>query len=245
MLFGAAAVGTTPATLITLDGNARCLDGSPAVYYVSKGAHSGTHKFYLYHQGGGWCQDQDECAERALTPLGSSLSYAPTTDLMTKQTHVFMSRNESLNWMHDWTLVYMPYCACMVVLLSFDSSHLTRVMKRSLEGVPWPPLDVLMFIPRFCTLLNVPYQVQRVAAAVAASAESDRFPYNLAAAAIVVAVSDAARRRSNRGSRASALAPLRLEDVVARTRVSHKSLRKLILRIDPVRRDPDARRGRR
>ena len=119
----AAAVGTTPATLITLDGNARCLDGSPAVYYVSKGAHSGTHKFYLYHQGGGWCQDQDECAERALTPLGSSLSYAPTTDLMTKQTHVFMSRNESLNWMHDWTLVYMPYCACMVVLLSFDSSH--------------------------------------------------------------------------------------------------------------------------
>ena len=111
---------------------------------------------------------------------------------------------------------------------------LTRVMKRSLEGVPWPPLDVLMFIPRFCTLLNVPYQVQRVAAAVAASAESDRFPYNLAAAAIVVAVSDAARRRSNRGSRASALAPLRLEDVVARTRVSHKSLRKLILRIDPA-----------
>jgi hypothetical protein len=114
-LFGAAAVGTTPATLITLDGNARCLDGSPAVYYVSKGAHSGTHKFYLYHQGGGWCQDQDECAERALTPLGSSLSYAPTTDLMTKQTHVFMSRNESLNWMHDWTFVYMPYCACMVL----------------------------------------------------------------------------------------------------------------------------------
>jgi hypothetical protein len=43
---------TTMAKKIVLtDPNAKCIDGSQAVMYVSPGKSS---KFYIYHQGGGW-----------------------------------------------------------------------------------------------------------------------------------------------------------------------------------------------
>ena len=47
-----------------------CLDGSPAVVYISLGTEP--TKFYVHQQGGGWCNDLDGCAARAFTALGSS-----------------------------------------------------------------------------------------------------------------------------------------------------------------------------
>ena len=101
----------TPSSRVALDGAdklAVCLDGSAAAMYVSPG--SNPKGMYIYHQGGGWCQTPEECAQRALTPLGSSASYAPTKDLRATQTHVFMTRDPAVNFMSDWTFVWLPYC---------------------------------------------------------------------------------------------------------------------------------------
>jgi len=84
--------------------NAMCLDGSPYSYYISQG--SNTTRFYLNHQGGGWCQDLTECAQRATSALGSSKSWTPTVDMGDG-----MSRDTNVNpLMKDWTFVYLPYC---------------------------------------------------------------------------------------------------------------------------------------
>eukprot|EP01113_Clastostelium_recurvatum_P025069 TRINITY_DN3008_c0_g1_i7.p1 TRINITY_DN3008_c0_g1~~TRINITY_DN3008_c0_g1_i7.p1 ORF type:complete len:367 (+),score=50.78 TRINITY_DN3008_c0_g1_i7:20-1120(+) len=84
--------------------SAKCLDGSPYSYYVSPG--STPSKFYINMQGGGWCQDLNECAQRAQTALGSSKSWTPT------QTFSDTFSRDSLQnpLMANWTLVYLPYC---------------------------------------------------------------------------------------------------------------------------------------
>jgi hypothetical protein len=46
------------------------LDGSPGGYYLQKGTQS--DKWLIVFQGGGWCWNQEECANRAMTPFGSS-----------------------------------------------------------------------------------------------------------------------------------------------------------------------------
>jgi len=85
-------------------GGARCLDGSPYSYYISKG--SSPTKFYFNHQGGGWCQDLNECAGRAKTTLGSSVNWTKTVDMGDG-----CSRDSNANpLMKDWTFVYLPYC---------------------------------------------------------------------------------------------------------------------------------------
>jgi len=84
--------------------NAKCLDGSPYSYYISQGTNHTS--FYLNHQGGGWCQDLNECAERAKSALGTSINWTATVDMGDG-----MSRDASTNpLMKDWTFVYLPYC---------------------------------------------------------------------------------------------------------------------------------------
>jgi hypothetical protein len=99
---------------------ALCLDGSPAVYYLSRGSNASSFLFFL--EGGGWCQTLSECAERAKTNLGSSTSYAPTLDLSTINAppsqrggecngHDAFDRNASANPLFaTWNFVYVPYC---------------------------------------------------------------------------------------------------------------------------------------
>ena len=60
---------------------ARCLDGSPAVYYFRPGTGSGATKWYLHHQGGGWCESWDDCLARSKQALGSSKGYPNSTNL--------------------------------------------------------------------------------------------------------------------------------------------------------------------
>lgn len=47
-------------------GRARCLDGSPPGYYVRKGYGSGSSKWMIHLQGGGWCASHLDCLARAL-----------------------------------------------------------------------------------------------------------------------------------------------------------------------------------
>lgn len=83
---------------------AKCLDGSPYSYYISKG--SDASKFYFNHQGGGWCQDVWECAARSKTDLGSSTTWPAT---MTGGDS--FSRDPNTNpVMNTWNMVYLPYC---------------------------------------------------------------------------------------------------------------------------------------
>ena len=98
--------------------HAKCLDGSPAVYYISRGSNRFAFLFHL--QGGGWCQTLDECASRAKTALGSSLSYPATMDLSaidapptagTGGGHDAFDRNATANPLFaKWNYVYVPYC---------------------------------------------------------------------------------------------------------------------------------------
>lgn len=102
-----ASTADTPTILTRValsDPNAVCLDGSPYSYYISQG--SASAKFYLNHQGGGWCQDVNECAQRAQTALGSSTSWGPNVSMADG-----MSREPTANpLMNNWTFVYLPYC---------------------------------------------------------------------------------------------------------------------------------------
>lgn len=92
--------------IILTDSLAKCLDGSPAAYYISRG--SNKKAFYLYHVGGGWCQTEDECKQRAQTPFGSSLSYPPTWNI---SENFLMRRDDTQNpLMSNWTFVSISYC---------------------------------------------------------------------------------------------------------------------------------------
>ena len=67
----------TSIQFLPLSTGAACLDGSPyAFYYVP--SKSGSTKWSIYLNGGGWCYDERDCAQRAKTRLGSSTLFDPT-----------------------------------------------------------------------------------------------------------------------------------------------------------------------
>jgi hypothetical protein len=86
---------------------ARCLDGSAPIYYFRAGSGSGVNSFQLFFEGGGWCESLDDCVYRSTTKLGSSTLYPDTMTLNTQH----FSRDVAVNpTMHNWNLVYLPYC---------------------------------------------------------------------------------------------------------------------------------------
>ena len=62
--------------LTDTDASAVSLDGSPGAIYVKHGLEP--RKWLLLQRGGGWCTSDVECAERALTPLGSTKTCPPS-----------------------------------------------------------------------------------------------------------------------------------------------------------------------
>lgn len=99
--------------------NAVCLDGSNYSYYFSEGTFLSGYLFH--HQGGGWCQDLEECLTRSLirgpASRGSSNNYKPTLDLASVDAapghggFSMFSRDAVLNPLfHNWNYVYLPYC---------------------------------------------------------------------------------------------------------------------------------------
>eukprot|EP00038_Savillea_parva_P009105 m.181293 g.181293 ORF g.181293 m.181293 type:complete len:413 (-) comp15219_c0_seq1:237-1475(-) len=54
-----------------------CLDGTNPVMYIGKAnTTESANKWVLYFKGGGWCYDEDSCASRAKSPLGSTAHVA-------------------------------------------------------------------------------------------------------------------------------------------------------------------------
>ena len=66
---------SNPYHLVKLVGStALCLDGSNGAFYFQRSPVAST-TWQIFQEGGGWCYDEMECSERALTDLGSSNNY--------------------------------------------------------------------------------------------------------------------------------------------------------------------------
>ena len=100
--------------------NARCLDGSNGGFYFRKATSPTAENKWKFHmQGGGWCTSENNCAARALTPLGSSKAWTPTlstfwggraafSGLMSAS--VTQTGDEVDNPFGDWNFVWLAYC---------------------------------------------------------------------------------------------------------------------------------------
>lgn len=86
---------------------AKCLDGSPGAYYFLAGNGTGANKWYIHHQGGGWCESMDDCLDRSTTPLGSSATYPDTDNLGGGYFDTTQAKNPL---MYNWNKVLMKYC---------------------------------------------------------------------------------------------------------------------------------------
>eukprot|EP01123_Difflugia_compressa_P012596 TRINITY_DN5452_c0_g1_i1.p1 TRINITY_DN5452_c0_g1~~TRINITY_DN5452_c0_g1_i1.p1 ORF type:complete len:374 (-),score=70.27 TRINITY_DN5452_c0_g1_i1:154-1275(-) len=84
-----------------------CLDGSPGAYYFISGSGSGANKWFLYHQGGGWCESDQDCYGRSKTVLGSSKTYPST---MATPSGYFSSSPAISPLTYNWNKVYFMYC---------------------------------------------------------------------------------------------------------------------------------------
>jgi hypothetical protein len=85
-----------------------CLDGSPPGYYfASAQTNSSSTSWVLYFKGGGWCYEEDSCASRANTALGSSTLFPKTfafsgpMDSSTDVNPSFANYNRALLWYCD------------------------------------------------------------------------------------------------------------------------------------------------
>lgn len=86
---------------------AKCLDGTPGAYYWRPGSGDGMKKWYIHHEGGGWCTDLDDCKSRSGTDLGSSKAYPASQDLGGG----YFSADPAANpMMYNWNSVILRYC---------------------------------------------------------------------------------------------------------------------------------------
>lgn len=83
----------------------RCLDGSPAGYYLREVPGSKDWVFYL--QGGGLCIEPIDCIQRSKGNLGSSKKWG---DIHTDTSNV-LNDNPDENPFAGFNAVYMPYCS--------------------------------------------------------------------------------------------------------------------------------------
>lgn len=87
--------------------NARCLDGTPALYYHRKGTGDGANKWFIHQQGGGWCYDLDSCLSRSKGSLGSTKADKPTSSLNSGYTSLDPKVNPLMS---NWNSVELRYC---------------------------------------------------------------------------------------------------------------------------------------
>ncbi|CAM6112340.1 unnamed protein product [Calypogeia fissa] len=83
-----------------------CLDGSPPAYYLDIGSGEGANNWLLFHEGGAWCQNADDCLQRSYTQLGSS------TQMPASMTFVGMLSNSPVESpdFYNWNRIYLKYC---------------------------------------------------------------------------------------------------------------------------------------
>jgi len=84
--------------------HAKCLDGSPARYYLSRG---NTSRLFIFFEGGGFCQNLSACQKRAATYLGSTSQDPPTLAL----DRPYFSRSPAASpLLSSFTFVFVRYC---------------------------------------------------------------------------------------------------------------------------------------
>lgn len=89
---------------------ARCLDGSPGLYYFSPGSGDGINKFFIFHEGGGWCGSDTSFLERSKGNLGSTKSDPEQMDFEALGNLKF-SRDPTTNpLMYNWNHAFLRYC---------------------------------------------------------------------------------------------------------------------------------------
>ena len=87
--------------------DAFCLDGSGPLYYHIPGVDSGSKKWFIHFEGGGWCSSLYDCFSRSQTYLGSTLQDPMYRDF----SDGYFSNSESLNpLMFNWNKVFLRYC---------------------------------------------------------------------------------------------------------------------------------------
>ena len=70
------------------------------------GTGSGANKWIINFKGGGWCYDEDSCAQRSKTTLGSSKSWGKTDTYQG-----LLSADQTINPnFYNWNLAYAMYC---------------------------------------------------------------------------------------------------------------------------------------
>lgn len=88
---------------------ARCLDGSEVTYYFREGFGTGSNKWMIFLEGGGWCVTLKECYEWAV--LGTSVGSSLYQDNKTSQLRGIHSVDEGVNpTFFNWNHVYVNYC---------------------------------------------------------------------------------------------------------------------------------------
>lgn len=87
--------------------DAKCLDGTPAIYYHRKGTGTGANKWFLHQQGGGWCYTEASCVSRSKGRLGSTKADKNTSSL--DGGYFSMDPNQN-PLMYNWNAVELRYC---------------------------------------------------------------------------------------------------------------------------------------
>ena len=86
-----------------------CMDGTKPAYYLRRGSGSGSSKWVVFFEGGGWCYTLAACAQRARTDLGSSVSYPEC--LHRNKIRYYLHHDAKKNpLMYNWNVVYVKYC---------------------------------------------------------------------------------------------------------------------------------------
>eukprot|EP00928_Gymnodinium_smaydae_P005729 TRINITY_DN1196_c0_g4_i1.p1 TRINITY_DN1196_c0_g4~~TRINITY_DN1196_c0_g4_i1.p1 ORF type:complete len:721 (+),score=151.87 TRINITY_DN1196_c0_g4_i1:36-2165(+) len=102
-------------TTAAVDKGARCLDGSPAGFYIQDGWGSGAARWMIHLQGGGWCLSLDDCVKRSKGDLGSTSTFPEKKDELLRYydggAHGLLSdRREQNPDFYNWNKVYVHYC---------------------------------------------------------------------------------------------------------------------------------------
>lgn len=88
---------------------AKCLDGSPPGYYFYPGTGTGTTKWMIFHEGGGWCTSINDCLSRSNTIFGSTNNRPISVPISSMSTQ--FSNDPNINTlMHNWNKVFLVYC---------------------------------------------------------------------------------------------------------------------------------------
>eukprot|EP00040_Diaphanoeca_grandis_P032659 m.198465 g.198465 ORF g.198465 m.198465 type:complete len:410 (-) comp32695_c3_seq1:82-1311(-) len=109
--------------------NAACLDGSAPLYYHRPGTGSGINKWYIHHEGGGWCYDLGSCEGRAHTALGSTTPSVSKDGNTSNLGGGYFDTDPTVNpQMYNWNAVFLRYCDGG----SFSGNNLTSTPTASL-----------------------------------------------------------------------------------------------------------------